>query len=218
MVARMQKKEWFADKPGVDLRTTDYSAESLASLLSDVDVLISTFQSVDKVFVDVHLAMIEGCLKSGRCHRFIPSEFAGDIERFPDQPGYYVSTRLPVREKLFALQKDGSQPKLEFALVNGGWFADYFAPTTIKYLKPGGEFWPLDLEKKTARVPGTGEEKVTFTAVEDFAAALARLPEAEEWVQAELCSACTLTGIPSYHRPASTGQLHLHSRPDHHVE
>lgn len=164
----------------MELRTTDYSVESLTAQLADVDVLISTSQAPADDFVAVHLAMIEACLKSGRCRRFIPSEFGGDIERFPNEPGYYAKTRAPVRQKLFTLQKEGSQ--LEFALVNGGWFADYFGPSTMKYLKSAGEFWPIDVEKRTARLAGTGNEKVTFTAVEDFAAALANLVSAEEWV------------------------------------
>jgi hypothetical protein len=120
--------------------------------------------------------MIQACVRSPRCKRFVPSEYGGDIERFPQHPEFYVPTHGAIREVLL------QQHDLEFTFFNLGWFMDYFVPSSRTYMKNLGVVWPLDVEHQRIRVPGTGEEMVSFTAARDVASALTKLIDAKQWV------------------------------------
>jgi nucleoside-diphosphate-sugar epimerase len=75
-----------------------------------------------------------------------------------------------------------AQSEIEYTLFNIGWFMDYFIPTKNSYMKSIIPVWPLDLEKKTLRIAGTGEEKLSFTSARDAAKALVALVGAPKWV------------------------------------
>lgn len=49
-------------------------------------------------------------------------------------------------------------------------------------MKRLGVVWPLDLEAKTLRIPGDGEDPVSFTLARDVAKAIVRLVDVEKWV------------------------------------
>jgi nucleoside-diphosphate-sugar epimerase len=146
-------------------------------VLNDADVLFSLLHDNSSFFTEVHLNMIRACVKSPRCKRFVPSEYGGDIERFPQHPEFYLPTHGPVRAELLRRKHE-----LEFTFFNLGWFMDYFVPSSASYMKNLGVVWPLDIEHKRIRVPGTGDEKVSFTAARDVAKALVKLVDAGEWV------------------------------------
>ena len=110
------------ERPGVTQFITDYTLQSLATPLRDGEVLISTIGDVTPSYIDIHRTLIQACQQSLTCKRFIPSEFAGDIETYPDQPAFYSRTREPIR-KLLREQTD-----LEWTLVSVGWLADYVVP------------------------------------------------------------------------------------------
>ncbi|CAF1461217.1 unnamed protein product [Adineta ricciae] len=151
-------RSWFDQQPNTIFRITDYSVESLTKHLTDVDVLISLIHSNDRFYNDVHEAMIKACQNSSRCKRFIPSECGGDIEKFPQHPEFYVPTHGAIRKLL------EEQNEIEYTLFNQGWFMDYFIPADRSYMKRILPIWPLDLENETLRIPGTGNEPITFTA------------------------------------------------------
>ncbi|UJR38679.1 hypothetical protein I4U23_031345 [Adineta vaga] len=164
-----ESRPWFDQQSNTIFRKTDYSVESLTKHLADVDVLISLIHSNDHFYNDVHEAMITACKTSPRCKRFIPSECGGDIEKFPQHPEFYVPTHRAIQKLL------EQQNEIEYTLFNQGWFMDYFIPANRSYMKRILPVWPLDLEKETIRIPGTGEEPITFTSARDAGKALARL-------------------------------------------
>lgn len=166
-------RDWFVER-NIEIRVTDYSAQSLTPLLKDVDVLISLLHDNGPFYNDAHLAMIAACNASDRCKRFIPSECGGNIEDFREHPLFYVPTHGAIREVLAA------QTTLEYTLFNIGWFMDYFIPGKT-YMKPLPGVWPLDIENRTLRLLGSGNEPVTFTAARDAGRALAHLVDVPKW-------------------------------------
>ncbi|KAF9889553.1 hypothetical protein FE257_007263 [Aspergillus nanangensis] len=134
--------------------TPSYSEESVYSILQSTraTTLISTIQCPDSAFVTIHQNLLNACLRSTHCKRFIPSEYGGDIERFPHLPGGYARSRLPFRDIL--AQSHG----VEWTLLNLGWFMDYFLPQAMSYIHHvPGEF-PVQWESWRYTVRGTGEE------------------------------------------------------------
>ncbi|KAG2184390.1 hypothetical protein INT43_000299 [Umbelopsis isabellina] len=174
IVLSRANRDWFVNQR-VEIRITDYTEASITPLLKDVDVLISLLRDEGDFYITAHLAMIAACNMSPRCKRFIPSEFGGNIEDYPQQPVFHVPTHGPIRKVL------ASQLKFEYTLFNMGWFMDYFIPSDKTYLKPLPDIWPLDVKQKTLRLLGSGDEPVTFTAARDAARALARLVDVPTW-------------------------------------
>ncbi|KAF2430778.1 NAD(P)-binding protein [Tothia fuscella] len=151
---------------------TDYTLSSLQAPLADREVLISTISDVSMAYTDIHRNLIMACQESPSCKRFIPAEFAANIEAFPDQPGFYYSPHEPIR-KLLREQKD-----LEWTLVCVGWLADYLVPVKNRYIKDIGAFHPVNWGEHEFVIPGTGTEPVDFTWARDVARGLASLIEA----------------------------------------
>ncbi|OJJ35836.1 hypothetical protein ASPWEDRAFT_41077 [Aspergillus wentii DTO 134E9] len=143
--------------------------------------------------------MLTACQMSEHCKRFIPSDYGGDIDRFPYLPRFYDSTHRVFRDTLANVED------VEWTVVKGGWFMDYFVqgskvdPTIIpyggsshgnqpdnifdttkarSYMKPLPGILPLDLDTLTATVPGTGDEPVGWTSARDVARALVKLLDA----------------------------------------
>lgn len=160
------------DNQGVAQAITDYTLASLRDPLADCDVLISTISEISSAYTDVHSTLILACQESPRCKRFIPAEFAANIEAFPDQPGFYYSLHEPVREML------RSQTDVEWTLVCIGWLADYFVPTKNRHIKDIADFHPVHWLDHKIVIPGTGNEPVDFTWARDVARGLASLVKA----------------------------------------
>ncbi|KAF7552840.1 hypothetical protein G7Z17_g4010 [Cylindrodendrum hubeiense] len=163
------------ERPGVTQFITDYTLESLNKGLGDGEVLISTISDCTQSFVDVHSTLLKACQQSSTCKRFIPSEFAGDIESIPDQPAFYYRTREPLRKAL------REQSDIKWTLVCVGWLIDYVVPAKNRYLKDIGDACPVNLTDGRIVIPGTGKEPVDATWVRDVAKALASLIEAPTW-------------------------------------
>ena len=160
----------------VEQRITDYaSPESLLTNIQDCEALVSTILDYSAAFIDVHLKLIEACTKSPRCKKFIPSEFSGNAERFPNQPGFYFRTREPIRQKL------RGQAELQWTIVCVGWLADYVAPARNRYLSDIGAAFPLDLAAGTMTIPGDGDNVLDVTWCRDVATGLGALLKCPEW-------------------------------------
>ncbi|KAE8353386.1 hypothetical protein BDV28DRAFT_133229 [Aspergillus coremiiformis] len=172
-------REW----PGVTQFITDYTLPSLATALQDGEVLISTIGDMTQSYVEVSRNLIQACQQSPTCKRFIPSEFVGDIETYPDQPGFYIRSREPIR-KLLREQTD-----LEWTLVSVGWLCDYMVPVKNRYVKDVDPLCPLSLANGTMVIPGTGNEPVDFVWMRDIVKALAKLVIAPVWEPYTLISA-----------------------------
>ncbi|KAJ5108239.1 hypothetical protein N7456_004914 [Penicillium angulare] len=168
-------KPYFQDLPGVSQVVIDYSVPSIVQAIQGCKVMISTILDYSMTFVEVHQALIDACKQSDSCKRFVPSEFGGNLETHPEQPGFYFRTREPVRNMLRV------QSELEWTLVSVGWLVDYLVPAKNRYLKDIGPAFPIDLADRKIIIPGTGKEPINVTCARDLAKALVRLLEIQKW-------------------------------------
>ncbi|KIM92610.1 hypothetical protein OIDMADRAFT_36481 [Oidiodendron maius Zn] len=165
---------WF-ERKGISLRLTDYSVPSLIKELSDCEGLVSAILDYSMRSATVHLALLEACRQSPRCKKYIPSEYAGNTDEFPDQPSFYFANHEPVRKAL------REQNEVMWTLFNLGWLTDYLVPSNLRYIKDIGEYHPINLSENTFKIPGTGEEPIGFTSARDAARAIVRLMSYDEW-------------------------------------
>lgn len=174
VVISRRKPEWF-DRSDVDFRLVDYSVPSLVQALNNCDGVVSTIMDYSMQFAVVHLALLEACRQSRTCKRFIPSEFAGNIDDFPKEPAFYFTNHEPVRKAL------REQTEVSWTLFNLGWLTDYFVPVQRRYIKDIGDFHPVNWDNKTVIIPGTGDELIAFTPIQDACRALVRLFDYDKW-------------------------------------
>ncbi|KAL8870811.1 MAG: hypothetical protein Q9174_003229 [Haloplaca sp. 1 TL-2023] len=106
----------------------------------------------------------------------MPSEYCGNIEAFPDRPRFYGSTREPIRKVL-----RGIPTGLEWTLLECGWFMDYFLTADKSHMRPVPDEFPIDLDKWTARIRGTGDELQSWTLGREVGKAAVELCAASEW-------------------------------------
>lgn len=129
LVILTRKHEPQLDKQGVVQAITDYTLSSLRAPLLNCEAPISTISDITPVYTHVHRTLILACQESPKCKRFIPAEFAANIEAYPDEPGFYYSPRESVREML------RNQMDVEWTLVCIGWLTDYLCRVIISTSK-----------------------------------------------------------------------------------
>lgn len=174
VVLSRSQKPWL-QRDDITFRITDYSVQSLTKAIHDCEGLVSAIADYSMGSATAHLAMLEACQNSPKCKRFIPSEYAGNTDEYPDQPTFYYANHEPVRQAL------RQQKEVMWTLFNLGWLVDYFIPAKMRYIKDIGEFHPVRLDDKTMVIPGTGEELIAFTSVRDGAKAISKLFEHDSW-------------------------------------
>jgi hypothetical protein len=174
VVVSRRRPEWF-ERSDIDFRLVDYSASSLVQALDDCEGLVSTILDYSMKFAAAHLALVEACVQSRACKRFIPSEFAGNTDDFPEEPTFYFANHEPHRKVL------REQTEVSWTLFNLGWLTDYLIPTHLRYIKDIGEYHPVNLDNKTVIIPGTGDELIAFTSIRDACRALVRLFDYDKW-------------------------------------
>lgn len=191
------------------MRTSDYSTDSVLQILNDTNAsaLISFNNSEGQTFVTVHCAFLEACRKSRNCKRFIPSEFAGNIDDFPMHPSYFKTSRVPFR-KFLEQEKD-----VEWTILNNGWLMDYFLTEEKSHMPAIPNEFPVDPNNWRACIRGSGNAVQSFTSAQDVTKALIMLLDAPEWVSCHLGASINkrfLTGVRSP-QPTSlvNGQLSM---------
>lgn len=172
----------FLERPEVDFyEIKEYSKSAILSILDSTNAtaVISTLQSPDPTWYNtVHESILFACRDSKTCKRLVSSEYMGNLRDYWYLPrgNYYV--RQPFRLTL-ARQSD-----VKWTLVNQGWLGDYFvqpADGSKSYIRPFPNGWPIDLEQKTVRITGTGDEPIGWTAARDMAKAVVKLISREDW-------------------------------------
>jgi hypothetical protein len=173
---KFQDHTW-AKEHHIEVHSSDYSEDSVLSILDETSskALVS-FLSADS-YLDLHKGWLEACIRSKSCKRLIPSEWAGNIDDYPLQPDFYATTREPFRE---ILRKTDSS--IEWTLVNCGWLMDYFLPEHLNPMPPEPEVFPVDPDKLSVSIRGTGEELQSWTWTTDLANAVVELMAATSWV------------------------------------
>jgi nucleoside-diphosphate-sugar epimerase len=174
VVLSRSPKVWF-ERSDISFRRTDYSIPSLVASLQDCDGLISALLDYTLQSAATHLALLQACQKTPRCRRFLPSEYGGNIDLYPETPEFYYANHEPVRQAL------RDQTDITWTLLNCGWLSDYFVPASSRYIKDIGDFHPVNFETNTITIPGTGEEQISFTAARDVAKAIAKLIDQDDW-------------------------------------
>ncbi|KZT38901.1 NAD(P)-binding protein [Sistotremastrum suecicum HHB10207 ss-3] len=167
-------REWFASRSTVQMKITDYTFDSLRPIVEDLDILFSFLHDNSSFYVNAHKAMLDACSASPRCKRFVPSEYGGDIDKYPDLPRFYKPTHGAFRVIL-----NSDSHGVEWTLVNIGYFMDYFLPPAKTYMKPLTGIWPITGDDVI--IPGTGDEPVGFTSARDVAKGLVKLVDAPSW-------------------------------------
>ncbi|KAI4250908.1 MAG: hypothetical protein LQ352_005184 [Teloschistes flavicans] len=176
VVISRSKGEWFTSR-NIPVHESDYSLRSVLALLDSTraTALISFLNVNDDRYISIHTAFIGACLASETCKRLMPSEYCGNIEEFPDRPRYYGTTREPIRKVLRGMQG------LEWTLLQCGWFMDYFLKPEKSHMRPVPDEFPIDLDKWTARIRGTGDELQSWTIGREVGKAAVELCAAKEW-------------------------------------
>lgn len=175
VISRSTTPKPFFTREGISYRATDYSVPSLVDVLSDCDAVVSTVQDYTMGNVETHLNLLEACRQSSRCKKFIPSEWAMNVDDFPTKPAFYYANHEPVRQALRA------QSDVTWTLFNPGWLSDYIVPKEQRYLRDIDGYHPVDFNTGIMTIPGTGEEKIAFTAARDVGRAVARFLESHNW-------------------------------------
>ncbi|KAI8579893.1 hypothetical protein K450DRAFT_239595 [Umbelopsis ramanniana AG] len=147
---------------GVEVRTVDYSSvESLTKGVAGVNVIISFIAERSETNSQINLYH---AAVAARVKRFIPSEWALDVQKYDDKPSLYEFKRK-FRQFL------ADQNKIEYTLVCNGLFMNYLLPAgTKKYLQDVDI--NISIEKRTANVPGTGNQPMVLTMAEDIGKAV----------------------------------------------
>ncbi|SPN99095.1 uncharacterized protein DNG_02131 [Cephalotrichum gorgonifer] len=158
---------------GVEQKVVDFmSVPQLHEAIGEAEALISTILDYTMAFTEVHLNLIEACKASPKCRRFIPSEFSGNLEDYPDQPGFYYANHQPVRNAL------RGQDQLEFTLLATSWLMDYILPTKNRHMTDVGGQFPINIAENRCVIPGTGKEHMDLVSMRDVAQAIIQLLEA----------------------------------------
>ena len=175
--------------------TTNYqSVNDLNHLLrsNNVHTIISTLNPPTPEVQTAQNNLIRAAAQSGIVKRFIPSEWS--IDCFGDDEyairlttGYSISPtvrHLPLPWKVVKQQSIAElnkYPNLEYTMVYNGYFMDYFGmPHYQSYMLP--EIPYVDIAAAKAAIPGSGNDKVTFTFTKDVARFVRKLVESsDEW-------------------------------------
>lgn len=144
---------------------------------SNAAALVSFVNCPRDRYVDIHRSFLNACTRSNRCKRFIPSEWAGNIDDYPLLPRNYATSREPFRKIL------RESKGIEWTLFNTGWLMDYFLPKEKTYMSPIPDLFSVDPNDWRACIRGTGDERQAWTCAREVAKAVVELLAAAEWVR-----------------------------------
>lgn len=186
-----QKKSilWLEERSITHL-TSDYTKDSILSILDSITAtaLISFLNPPTALYVPLHTALLQACLASSTCKRFIPSEWCGNIDNFPLLPSFYGTSREPFRKLLAKetapVEEEWGKKRVDWTLVNNGWLMDYFLTKGKTWMPAIPDEFPVDPNGWGVCVRGTGDEPQSFTSARDIGKAVVELLAWEgEWVR-----------------------------------
>ena len=96
------------------------------------------------------------------------------------------SLRIPFQVFRMKTIEDLKKTDLEWTQFQNGYFCDYYGmPYVESNLKPLG--FVLDVANKAASIPGTGNERMTFTYTKDLAKFVAAALDLPKWTYPMVC-------------------------------
>ncbi|KAJ4136542.1 hypothetical protein NW768_004158 [Fusarium equiseti] len=170
-----------ADSPvhGAEILTIDYSDPDAIAATLDAKAVDTVISALGPTGEEAQLKLIAGAGKASSTKRFIPSEFAAFTP--PDAPENEFTAGI-IRAG-GALKNSGLQ-YTRFAI---GIFMDYFGiPNIPSNLSPF--IWGVDVARRCAAIPGSGNEIMAMTYSRDVARFIGRLLEDEDWPEYSIIS------------------------------
>lgn len=171
-------------------RTTDYTVESLKSVLHDREALVSTVMDYNnpESSLPLHLTMLEAVQQSPKTTTFLPSEWTLNARDYPDQPMFMTEHTT---KQLAALR---AAKDVRWTIIANSWFMDYVNPESSRVLRNIGPMWPMDHASKMFTIYGPGTQTVDLVSVRDVARAVAVLIDSKEpWDEYTFLSGQKLT-------------------------
>lgn len=156
----------------LEQRETNYTVESLVSVLEDRDALVSTVFDYSDIplTTKLQLDMLAACQRSTKCKTYIPSEWTLNAEDYPEQPILMAEHSATLHTKL---KRDASD--LRWTIISNSWFADYVVPQPQRHLRDIGALWPMDHATKTFTVYGPGTQVFDVVAIRDVMRGIAAM-------------------------------------------
>ncbi|CVK96702.1 uncharacterized protein FMAN_11032 [Fusarium mangiferae] len=145
------------DKSTICVDYTDVSLIRDALEKHNVEVVISCLNLISPEASQVEVNLARASDSSSATHRFIASQWS-----IPTPQG------SPLADFSAATLAVLSQTKLEYTVVSNGHFSDYYGYPKVKTHLKHADFL-VDIAKRAAAVPGSGEDKVVFTYSFDVA-------------------------------------------------
>ncbi|TFK34564.1 hypothetical protein BDQ12DRAFT_613316 [Crucibulum laeve] len=157
---------------GATIKQVDYtSVDTLASALRGIHTVISTIFPVD---LTPTRNLLKAAVAAG-VKRFVPSEFALTEE---------TNAKLDVYNNKKQFWEEVRASGLEYTAFRNGVFLDYFATgAPVKYEEAPLYIasFILNIGAEKNELPGTGDEKITFTSVRDIGEFVSAAVLLEKW-------------------------------------
>ncbi|TFK34562.1 hypothetical protein BDQ12DRAFT_689502 [Crucibulum laeve] len=159
-------------KGGATIKNVDYtSVDSLSSALQGIHTVISTIFPVD---LTPTRNLLKAAVAAG-VKRFAPSEFAFNEE---------ANAEFDIFKNKKEFWEEVRASGLEYAAFRTGVFLDFFATgAPVKYEEAPLNIISLilDIGAEEKEIPGTGDEKVTFTSAHDIGEFVSAAVLLEKW-------------------------------------
>lgn len=141
------------EQMGIDVEKVDYDdANALRMACESAVCVVSALQGLRDVIIDVQSQLLNAAV-SARVPRFIPSDFAADITKVPDDENRNFAWRREFREVLL------KAPIRSSSILNGMFMDLLLRGVPI-----------FDLRNKSVSYSGDPDQKLDFTTMDDTAA------------------------------------------------
>ncbi|KAM0330566.1 hypothetical protein ACHAQA_003513 [Verticillium albo-atrum] len=172
----LSRKSLVKEDIGLPVVEVDYEdIQSLAEVLAkyEINTVISTLALHIKGVGEAQVNLIRAADKTEVTKRFVSSSWA---VRAPEE---FVSM-LPHGYQHTAAYAELEKTQLEWTAFNIGWFLEYFGMPHVKTYIQQTTF-VVDMANKTAAIPGTGKELMTFTYSLDVAKFVVAALDLPKW-------------------------------------
>ncbi|KAJ5605150.1 hypothetical protein N7510_010304 [Penicillium lagena] len=154
--------------------------DGLEKLLEEnaIETIISTIPVATAEASAMEINLVRAASQSRPTKRFIASQWAIPVPN----PRFH----LPNQKYLDATIDELKTTELEWTTIYNGYFMDFFGTPHVKS-NMGIFAIHIDMASKAAAIPGTGDEKISFTYTYDIAKFVDAALDLPEWQQSLFC-------------------------------